>query len=90
LSRGILNFLPPDLLSVIGSIDREEHALSAKLGVIEEDACADIILVDGISLKDITVLEASPKVLEGKPRIKKGFKAMPFIMKDGKIFKNML
>ena len=48
-----------------------------KLGVIEEGAYADILIVDGNPAKDITVL-AKPK------------KHIRLIMKDGKIYKNTL
>ena len=61
-----------------------------KLGVIEEGAYADIILVDGNPLEDMTVLGARPKMFEGEPRVEEGFKMMPLIMKDGKIYKNTL
>lgn len=61
-----------------------------KLGVIEPGAYADIILLDGNPLEDITVLGARPKMFEGEPRTEEGFKKMPFIMKDGKVYKNTL
>ncbi len=48
-----------------------------KLGVIEEGAYADILIVDGNPLKDVTIL--------AKPQ-----KNIKFIMKDGKIYKNTL
>lgn len=48
-----------------------------KLGVIEEGAYADIVLVDGNPLEDITLL-ADPE------------KNLRLIMKDGKLYKNTL
>lgn len=48
-----------------------------KLGVIEEGAYADLVVVDGNPLEDITLL-ANPD------------KNLKLIMKDGKIFKNTL
>ena len=48
-----------------------------KLGVIEEDALADVILVDGNPLEDITVL--------GDPE-----NNIPVFIKDGKVVKNEL
>jgi imidazolonepropionase-like amidohydrolase len=48
-----------------------------KLGVIEEGAYADILLINGEPLKDITLLE-HPDV------------ALAVIMKDGRIYKNQL
>jgi imidazolonepropionase-like amidohydrolase len=60
-----------------------------KLGVIEEGALADILLVEGNPLEDITVIGANPKYFDAKPR-DLGIKTMPLIMKDGKIYKNTL
>jgi len=48
-----------------------------KLGVVEEGALADLLLVDGNPLEDITVLEDFEQNLI-------------VIMKDGKIYKNLL
>jgi len=62
----------------------------AKLGVIEPGAYADIILIEGNPLEDMTVLGARPKMFEGEPRKEEGFKTMKLIMKDGKIYKNTL
>ena len=70
-------------------IDRYWRKLLHKLGVIEEGAYADIILVDGNPLEDITVLGANPSSLNAEPR-EAGIKTMPLIMKDGKIYKNTL
>ena len=59
-----------------------------KLGVIEEGAYADILLVDGNPLEDITLLGAFDKmVYEGTTEPAKTIK---LIMKDGKIFKNTM
>ena len=59
-----------------------------KLGVIEEGAYADILLVDGNPLEDITVLGAFDKmVYDGTTEPAETIK---LIMKDGKIFKNTL
>ncbi len=60
-----------------------------KLGVIEKGALADILVVDGNPLKDITVLGANPKYFDAKPR-SQGIKTIRVIMKDGKIYKNTL
>ena len=59
-----------------------------KLGVIEEGAYADILLVDGNPLEDITLLGAFDKMIyEGTTEPAKTIK---LIMKDGKIFKNTM
>jgi imidazolonepropionase-like amidohydrolase len=47
------------------------------LGVIKEGAYADILLVDGNPLKDVSILGDNAKNI-------------PLIMKDGKIFKNTI
>jgi imidazolonepropionase-like amidohydrolase len=60
----------------------------AKLGVIEEGAFADILLVDGNPLEDITVIGGSEKWFDAPDR--DGIKTMRIIMKDGKIYKNTL
>lgn len=59
-----------------------------KLGVIEEGAYADILLVDGNPLKDITVIGGNEKWFDAPTR--NGIKTMRIIMKDGKIYKNTL
>jgi imidazolonepropionase-like amidohydrolase len=48
-----------------------------KLGVIEDGAFADLLLVDGNPLEDLSLL-ASPE------------KSLSLIMKDGRIYKNTL
>ena len=61
-----------------------------KLGMIEEGAYADIILVDGNPLKDLSVIGASPKMFGVPPRPTSSVDTIPFVMKDGKIYKNNL
>jgi len=61
----------------------------AKLGVIEAGAYADILIVDGNPLEDITTIGANPKWFDAEPR-EAGLEPIKLIMKDGKIFKNSL
>ena len=61
-----------------------------KLGVIEEAAYADILIVDGNPLEDITVLGASEKMFDAPERKAGDIETMRFIMKNGKIYKNTL
>jgi imidazolonepropionase-like amidohydrolase len=60
-----------------------------KLGVIEEGAYADIILVDGNPLEDMTVLGASFDMW-ATPRSEASIRTIPFVMKDGKVYSNRL
>jgi len=60
-----------------------------KLGVIEKGAYADIILVDGNPLKDLSVLGATFDMWAA-PRVTRDIKTIPFVMKDGKIYINTL
>ncbi len=50
---------------------------------------ADILIVDGNPLEDITVLGANPKYLDAEPR-ERGIETIRVIMKDGRIDKNTL
>ena len=61
-----------------------------KIGVIEPGAYADIILVDGNPLEDLACLGAHEKLFPNPPRKIAGHKTIPFIMKDGKVYKNTL
>ena len=61
----------------------------AKLGVIEEGAYADILVVDGNPLEDISVIGANDKWFDAQPR-EEGIETIRVIMKDGKIYKNTL
>ena len=58
-----------------------------KLGVIEEGAYADLLLVDGNPLEDITAIGGSEKWFDAPDR--DGIDTMRIIMKDGKIAKGM-
>ncbi len=60
-----------------------------KQGVIEEGAYADILLVDGNPLKDITVIGGTDKWFDADPEYKP-IDTLKVIMKDGKIYKNTL
>jgi imidazolonepropionase-like amidohydrolase len=77
-------FAPGEILRQATSVNAELLALSGprnpypgKLGVIEENAYADLLIVDGNPLEDIRVLE-DPK------------DNLRLIMKDGQIYKNTL
>ncbi len=59
-----------------------------KLGVIEAGAYADILLVDGNPLEDISAIGGNEKWSDAPPR--DGIETMRVIMKDGKIYKNTL
>jgi imidazolonepropionase-like amidohydrolase len=60
-----------------------------KLGVIEEGAYADILIVDGNPLENITVIGANPKWFDAEPR-DQDIPTIRIIMKDGVIYKNTL
>jgi len=59
-----------------------------KLGVIEEGAYADILLVDGNPLEDISVIGTNEKWFDAPDR--DGVETIRLIMKDGQIYKNTL
>ncbi len=84
-------------LKSLTSVNGEMVALSGnvlnpyyegKIGVIEEGAYADILLVDGNPLEDITVIGGSELWFDAPAR--DGIDTMRIIMKDGKIYKNTL
>ncbi|GEM80658.1 metal-dependent hydrolase family protein [Vibrio superstes] len=58
-----------------------------KLGVIEKDAIADILLVEGNPLEDMGVLGANEKWFDADPEYKK-IDTIKLVMKDGKIYRN--
>jgi imidazolonepropionase-like amidohydrolase len=77
--------IPGELMALTG----KNNPYPGKLGVIEEGALADILVVDGNPLKDMSVLGANPKYLDAEPR-KRGIETIRLIMKDGVIYKNTL
>jgi imidazolonepropionase-like amidohydrolase len=62
---------------------------SGKLGVIEEGAYADILVVDGNPLEDLSVIGTSDKWFDA-PTPPKSPETIRIIMKDGVVYKNTL
>ncbi len=61
-----------------------------KPGVIEKGAYADILIVDGDPLEDISILDAHPKMFDiAKPHGESIYTINP-LMKNSKIYKNTL
>ena len=60
-----------------------------KLGVVEQGAYADLLLVDGNPLEDLSVIGTENKWFDG-PERPEGVPTIRMIMKDGKIYKNTL
>jgi len=76
---------PGKLAQMTGGSNPYPH----KLGVIENNAYADILIVDGNPLEDISVIGAK-SVLFSAPARSKHIDSIKLIMKDGKIYKNTL
>jgi imidazolonepropionase-like amidohydrolase len=77
-------YTPAEVLKMVTSTNAELLALSGprnpypgKLGVVEEGALADLLLVDGDPIANIKLIEAPAK-------------NVVVIMKDGKVFKNIV
>ncbi len=60
-----------------------------KLGVVEKGAYADLLLIDGNPLEDLSVIGTSDKWFDGPPRPESP-ETIRIIMKDGKFYKNTL
>jgi imidazolonepropionase-like amidohydrolase len=60
-----------------------------KLGVIEEGAYADLLIVDGNPLEDISAIGGQEKWFDAEPR-GQDVPSIRVIMKDGKFYKNTL
>lgn len=74
-----------ELAMLTGELNPYPH----KLGVIEEGAYADILLIDGNPLEDISVLGGNSDWFDAAPR-SRGIDTINLIMKDGIIYKNTL
>ena len=77
--------VPGELAQLTG----KANPYPGKLGVIEEGAYADILLVDGNPLQDVAVLGANPKMFDVAAR-SETIDTIRVIMKDGKVYKNTL
>jgi imidazolonepropionase-like amidohydrolase len=91
-------FGPHTSLVTMTSVGGEIVALSgdfmnpypnAKLGVIEEGAYADVLIVDGNPFEDFSVVGTGDKWFGAEPRPKSP-ETIRVIMKDGKVYKNTL
>ena len=91
-------FGPYQSMLTLTSIGGEIAALSGdfmnpypngKLGVIEEGAYADILLIDGNPLEDFSVVGTGEKWFGADPRPESP-ETIRVIMKDGEIYKNTL
>ena len=73
----------------LAALTGQNNPYDGKLGVIEKGALADILLVEGNPLEDITAIGGNAKWLDASPR---GPEVEPIrlIMKDGVIYKNTL
>ena len=90
------HFGPYDSLMAMTSVAAELAALTGRnnaypgrLGVIEEGAYADMLLVDGNPLEDLSVIGANEKFFDSAPR-SSDIKSIRIIIKDGVIHKNTL
>lgn len=68
---------------------RNPYKDAGKLGVIQEGAAADILIVDGNPLEEITVIGGNSKWFDADPEWKP-IDTIKVIMKGGKIYKNTL
>ena len=60
-----------------------------KLGVIESGAYADILIVDGNPLEDVSAI-GGKETWFSEPDRERGIESIRLIMKDGKVYKNTL
>ncbi len=74
-----------ELLALSG----QSNPYPGKLGVVEVGAYADLLLVDGNPLEDISVIGGNPKWFDAAPR-EQDIPSIKMIMKDGVIYKNTL
>ena len=74
----------------VAALTGKNNPYPNKLGVIEEGAYADLLLVDGNPLEDITVIGGNPKLFDAPDRKAGEIETMRLIMKDGQVYKNTL
>jgi len=71
------------------ALSGKQNPYPGKLGVIEEGAYADILIIDGNPIEDITLIGANSKWFDAPDR-EMEIPTINLIMKDGKIYKNTL
>ena len=76
-----------ELLALSGP--RNPYSASGEMGIIEVGAAADILLVDGNPLENISVLGGNEKWFDAEPEYRE-IETLKVIMKDGVIYKNTL
>jgi imidazolonepropionase-like amidohydrolase len=74
----------------LAALTGKNNPYPGKLGVIEAGAYADILLIDGNPLEDITLIGGSQKNFDAPDRKAGEIPAMNLIMKDGVIYKNTI
>ena len=93
LANGIGNYEALKAMTSTGgqlaALTGENNPYPGKLGVIEKGALADILVVDGDPLSDITVIGGNAQWLDAEPR-GEDVASIRVIMKDGEIYKNTL
>ena len=68
----------------------EKNNYPEKLGVVEPGAYADLILVDGNPLQDLSVIGAVPSMFKSTPRATPSVTTIRVVIKNGVIVKNTL
>jgi imidazolonepropionase-like amidohydrolase len=73
----------------LAALTGQYNPYPGKLGVIEEGAYADILLVDGNPLEDMSAIGANGGWFDAAPR-SQHVESIKLIMKDGNVYKNTL
>lgn len=92
-SKSFANFEALKAMTSVGGelamLTGDLNPYTNKLGAIEESAYADILIVDGNPLEDISVLGGNSDWFDALPR-QRGIDTIQVIMKDGVIQKSTL